>query len=618
MTITIQEKLADVSTKPGVYLMKDRENTVIYVGKATNLKRRVSSYFIKKGSAKHEQMDVKTEALVKKISSFETVITGTEKEALILESNFIKRYKPRYNIILKDDKHYPSLRLDAKSSSYPNLKIVRKVENDKALYFGPFSSSTSVRNTLKIIDKTFKLRKCKSNKVQNRVRPCLNYQMGTCFAPCCFDVDKDIYNKIVKEVVLFLKGRTPDLIRSIRKDMETAAKMLDFESAKTLRDKMFALERTLEKQVVVSCDFKDKDVIGVARTSNYSLIMLLFIRSGYLVGTRQFHFTQILSDNNEMIGTFIKQYYEKATIIPNEIIVPHTPCDALLLEEWLKKNKEKKVSIVMPVRGEKVRLINMAEQNAKNCLKAFMNSLESDMDILTRLQKSLKMSKIPLRVECFDNSTISGIEPVGCMVVFEKGKPLKSAYRKYKISKGTEQNDYAYMAEVLSRRFKNGDKSKPLPDLLMVDGGKGQLNIAASVIGKLNLDEKIELIGIAKKDRLKGENEDKIFKLGRANPVNLGKDKKSLFFLQRVRDETHRFALSFHQKRRNKKSMESILDTVPGIGEKRKKTLLRHFKSVARIKSASVKEISTLPGISCKAASEIHEKILSANTKDNK
>jgi excinuclease ABC subunit C len=591
-SIDLDKKLSMVSSEPGVYLIKDARGKIIYIGKAGNLKKRIGSYF-----SRQAQLDIKTRALVGKISTFETIITRTEKEALILESNLIKRHKPRYNVILKDDKRYPSLRLDI-NSPYPNLTIVREIKKNGSIYFGPFTSSNAVRETLKIINKTFKLRKCKTKEFKKRSRPCLNFQIKACFAPCCLDVDKSAYNEIVKEVTMFLNGRTSDLVCKIKNEMILAAKAQAFEQAAVLRDKLFAIEKTLEKQVVVTTDFKDRDVLAVAGSPECYLITLLFIRSGCLLGVRHYNFSETMSDNAEMIRAFITQYYERTPFIPREILVSTTLNDAPLLEDWLYILKGEKVNILHPKRGEKARLLNMAIQNAEDRLKDQIDSNAFDMDLLNRLRKRLKMERVPLRIECFDNSNISGTEPVAGMVVFEKGKPKKSSYRKYRIKTVPKQDDYAYMAEVLKRRYGKGDKSKPYPDMLMVDGGKGQMNIAVSVIKDLKLDSCFEIIGIAKKDEKRGEKEDKIYKPVRVNPINFGREGDILLFLQRIRDEAHRFAVSFHRKRRGKASLHSALDTIPSVGKKRKAILLKHFKSIKKIRAATIEELSTLPGIS--------------------
>jgi len=604
MPTSLNDKLSGTPNDPGVYLMKDAEGKVIYVGKAKNLKKRLSSYFKQSGQKEFRQTDLKTRVLVKKVLSFDTIITRTEKEALILESNLIKQYRPRYNVILKDDKRYPSLRLDIKSQ-YPSLNIVRKIEKNGAQYFGPFSSSQAVRQTLKIIHKTFKLRKCKTKNFKQRSRPCLNYQIGACLAPCCLNVDNKTYNEIVKEVILFLKGRTPELIKKIKKQMTSAARDHDYERAAVLRDKIFALEKILEKQVAVTTDFKDRDVIAIADSPEISLIALLFVRGGYLVGKMHFSFTKTISTKAEMVSAFIRQYYEKTHFIPQEVLVPIPLEDTCVLEDWLTAINQKKVRILYPIRGEKTQLVKMAANNAQNSLKDLTASTDAAIDISVRLQKRLRMDKMPERIECFDNSNISGTEPVAGMVVFENGKPNKSLYRKYKIKTVDKQNDYAYMAEILTRRYGKGEKSKPYPDLLVVDGGKGHLNIAVSIIKKFKLEKNFEIIGIAKKDAARGETNDKVYQPGRANPVNFGREGDLLLFLQKIRDEAHRFAIFFHRKRRDKKSIHSVFDTVSGIGKKRKEILLKHFGSIDRISKATLEELISLPGIDRKIAEEI-------------
>ncbi len=601
---SIKDKLAKVSSKPGVYLMKDVYGKVIYVGKARILKKRLASYFSRIENSR-SRMDMKTEILIRNISNFDTIITDSEKEALILESNLIKRYKPRYNVILKDDKRYPSLRLDIKNP-YPNLAVVRKIAKDGALYFGPYSSSGAVQKTLKIIHKTFKLRKCKQKDFNRRTRPCLNYQIESCLAPCCLDVDNKTYDDIVKEVILFLKGRTPDLIKKIKQEMISAANVHDYEKAAVLRDKMFALEQTLEKQVAVTNDFKDRDVLGIARSDENSIVTLLFIRSGFLIGKRNFKFSETMSTKSEMIGAFIRQYYDTTRFIPKEILVPAPLEDAFLTEEMLSKIKGQKVKVLSPKRGEKTRLVKMACQNAKNSLRELITEVSKDTQLLIRLQQRLKMDRLPFRIECFDNSSISGKDAVSCMVVFEKGKPNKSLYRKYRLKTAIAKDDYACMAEVLNRRYgKKNKTSEPYPDILMVDGGKGQLNIAVSVLTSLELEKKIQLISIAKRIEEKGEIQDKIYKPGQVNPVYLGREGDLILFLERIRDEAHRFAISFHRHRRSKTLMHSSLDSIQGVGKKRKLILFKHFKSIKKIRAATPEELSALPGISHKIAEKI-------------
>jgi excinuclease ABC subunit C len=599
----LQDNLSRVPSAPGVYLMKDSQGDILYIGKAQNLKKRLASYFGKTGIS-----DIKTGVLIDKIFNFETIITASEKEALILESNLIKRYKPRYNVVLKDDKRYPSLRLDVEHS-YPKLSIVRKIKKDGALYFGPYSSAQAVRETLKVINKTFKLRKCSDREFKTRTRPCLNCQMQGCLAPCCRDVDKKIYDDMVKEVVLFLKGRTPELIRKVKKDMVVAAEAQDFERAAVLRDKVFSLERTVEKQVAVSTDFKDRDVIAIARSSEIFLVTIFHVRGGFLLGTRNFYFSETMSNDEEILGIFIRQYYEKAHFIPKEILLSKRLEDSGLIEEWLRNLKGEKVVILRPHRGEKARLLNMAVQNAEKCLKDRLSAIAGELETLNRLQNRLNLARLPMRIECFDNSNLSGTEPVAGMVVFENGKSKKSAYRKYKIRTVIQPDDYAYMEEVLRRRYGKGEKSKPFPDLLMVDGGKGQLNIAVSVMRNLNLEKEFEIIGIAKKDIKKGEDQDKIYRPGRVNPINFGREGNLLLFLQKIRDEAHRYAIAFQRKRRKMRSLRSALDEVPGIGKKRKETLLTHFESITGIRSATLEELCTVPGINLRIATIIKKQL---------
>lgn len=603
MSTQFKEKLSLLPPLPGVYLMKDASGSIIYVGKAQNLKKRISSYF-----RSPEQLDPKTGILVQKLSTFETIITGTEKEALILESNLIKRHKPKYNVILKDDKRYPALRLDIQNP-YPSLTIVRKIGIDGAMYFGPFASAQAVRQTLKIIQKTFKLRKCKIREFQNRTRPCLNHQMGICMAPCCLPVDKNAYDEIVKEVGLFLKGRTTELIEKIKKQMQVAAQNQEYEYAAVLRDKMFALQKTLEKQVSVTTDLKDRDVLAVAASETASVLNLLMVRGGYLVGSRHFNLSGRLSTEPELLSAFLRQFYDNNHFVPGEILVPILPEDAVVFEDWLGDIKGARVKILAPRRGEKVRLVKMAFQNAHKGLKDLVALQTAEMDILHRLQYKLRMDRLPLRIECIDNSNISGRQPVAAIVVFINEKPQKSSYRKYSLTSVSGPDDYAYMAEVLRRRYGKGSDSLPYPDVLLVDGGKGQLNIGVTVLKAFDIENAFKVIGIAKKDKKKGETADKVYQPGRANPIDFSRDRDLLLFLQRIRDEAHRFAITFHRKRHRADSMQSMLDTVSGIGKQRKRMLLKHFGSIKKIRAATLEELSRLPGINDRIAGSIKDKL---------
>ena len=607
--ITILDKLANVPSGPGVYLMKDTAGHVIYVGKAAGLKKRLLSYF-----SKAEHGDPKTEALVQQIASFDIILSASEKEALILESNLIKRYRPRYNVILKDDKRYPCLRLNS-THPYPNFTIVRKIKKDGARYFGPFASAGAVRQSLKILNKTFKLRKCKDRDFKQRTRPCLHYQMQWCWAPCCKHVERARYNAQVKEAVLFLNGRTPDLIKKIKKEMVIEAGRQHFEKAAVLRDKIFALEKTLEKQMAISPDMKDRDVIALAASETHSVITILYIRNGFLLGTRHFSFIKTMSSPIESMGTFIRQYYEKAHFIPKEILVSHDPDDKALMMELLGQTKGSKVDILLPKKGEKRRLIHMAVENAENRLKEEMVSSAAEMNLLTRLKNRLELNRIPERIECFDNSHLLGKAPVSAMVVFERGQPAKKFYRTYRIKTAPVNDDYASMSEVLERRYNDAAKNAPLPDLVMVDGGKGHLSAvwralrhAHPAAEKRGADEELPtVVAIAKPDPRLNETHEKCYVRGRKNPVSLNAGHPVLLLLMRIRDEAHRRAVAYHRKLRSREMTESRLDRIPGVGPVTKKKLLSYFNNIKSISKAEFDDLSAVPGISGPLARRIYE-----------
>jgi excinuclease ABC subunit C len=593
------EEVRHVVSLPGVYLMRDKEGGILYVGKARNLKKRLQSYF--QANRPH---DPKTALMLSKVASFDTLSTHTEKEAFILESNLIKRHRPRYNVNLKDDKRYPSLKLNI-NDPYPTLTIVRKIGSDGALYFGPYASSGAVRQTIKFINKTFKLCKCRCETFKKRTRPCLNFQMGLCMGPCFMDIDPGLYREVVKEVVAFLRGRTPALIRKIKKQMLEAAQNQAYERAAMLRDKLFALEQTLEKQVSVTADHKDRDVVGITIEDDLSVITLLRIRGGYLLGSRHFSFENAVGSEQDQIDAFLRQYYESAPHVPKEVVVSHLPVDKDLVEELLSDQKNAKVTITAPQRGDKEKLVQMAVQNAHQALKEKRRLIDSQLDLLERLQKRLHLKRLPQRIECFDNSSLGGTEPVSGMVVFAHGAPQPSGYRRYKLVSSQKSDDYAYMAEVLRRRFSKVDDHNPLPDLLLVDGGKGQLNVAIAILLDLDLIEAFDVAGIAKKDPFVGEHQDKIYLMGRANPVQFGRDQDLLLFLQRIRDEAHRWAITFQRKRRHGNTLHSLLDEIDGVGPARKTQLLKYYGSLNNIAAASLTELQSQPGISERLAKTI-------------
>ncbi|MFP4477181.1 MAG: excinuclease ABC subunit UvrC [Desulfatibacillaceae bacterium] len=592
----LDEKLARLSTGPGVYLMRDEDGEVIYVGKARSLRKRVSTYF-----RKPSHKDMKTGVLVSRIASFDTILTGTEKEALILESNLIKKHRPRYNVILKDGKRYPSLRIDMRKP-YPRLEVVRKVKKDGAMYFGPYAAAGAAKQTSKFLHKNFKLRKCKGADPPKRARPCLFHQMNQCLAPCCLDVSEKRYHAIVEEIAMFLKGRTPQLVRKVLQEMLVASQNEQYELAAELRDRMFALNKTVEKQVAVTTDFMDRDVIALAREPEGSMATILFVRGGKIVGSRHYPFLESLGSDVDILENFVRQYYDQDNFIPREILVPLELENRDIIEQWLGEARGRRVHILAPQRGEKARLVEMAVQNARDAIREHFVAETGFHKLLGRLQRKLGMERFPERIECFDISNLMGTNPVASMVVFEDGAPARDSYRRFKIRDLDQPDDYAAMAQVLSRRFADKEGREALPDLLMVDGGRGQLSVATAVLKELDLDGLFSVVGIAKANEAKKETGDKVYRPGQANPVMFGRDTDLLLFLQRVRDEAHRFAVTFHRKRRGKAVRKSVLDEIPGVGEKRKKALLRHFGSLKALRAASIEEIADVPGIPRKLA----------------
>jgi excinuclease ABC subunit C len=597
------EVIKGISESPGVYLMKDAGGQIIYVGKAINLQKRLASYF-----QRQDAHSAKTALMVARVADIETVITASEKEALILESNLIKRHRPRYNVVLKDDKRYPSIRINI-NAAYPKIEIVRKTPKDGAVYFGPFSSALAVRQTVKLINKTFPLRKCSDRTLGHRTRPCIHHQMGQCLGPCCLPVDLKLYSGIVKDVILFLKGRTPELIKRVRRHMLKASAAQDFETAAVLRDRMVALEKTLERQVTVTTDFVDRDVIAISGSSDFRIVTVMNLRRGFLQGVRHFELTHAAPEKSELMEQFLGQYYQQAHGIPVEILVPRLPENAALLEETLSGWKRRRVRIRHPRRGEKRRLLEMAETNAKNTLRERIQKATGEAAVLENLKRRLHMDRLPARIECFDNSNLAGTNPVSAMVVFVNGRPHKAGYRKYAIRTVTSPDDYASMAEVLSRRYGKIGPANPEPDLLLVDGGKGQVSIAAAVLDQLGLTKRFAIAGIAKKDLEKKEIADKIYLPNRANPVNLGSDGRLLLLLEQIRDEAHRFAITFQRRRRTRATIRSVLDAVPGVGPKRKTALMKHFGSIKKIRAATVNELSELPGINPSLAEAIKQSL---------
>jgi len=577
---------------PGVYLFKDSSGNVIYVGKAKNLKKRVLSYFRQPGD-----LSRKTTVMMHRARSLEFILTSNEKEAFILESNLIKKHLPRYNIILRDDKQYPWVRLGAEDD-YPNLTIVRKPRKDGAFYFGPFSSAQSVRKTVKLIDRIFQLRKCRSRDLPSRARPCLNFQLGRCLGPCAGNVSPSGYKDIVEQVKLFLEGRSLELVKMLKRNMESASENLDFERAARIRDQIRAVERTIERQNVVSPRMGDQDVIGLAQQHGVFLVALLTIRDGFLTGSREFLLKNEGGSGPEVLEAFLKQHYPAEPFIPKHILVSETVEDLEAIAQWLSESANKRVYIERPARGEKLRLVKMALANAENLLKSRLEPAGEDLS--RSIQSALMLNRLPRTIEGLDISNISGEMAVGAVVSFVDGTPHKARYRNYKIKEVAGIDDYAMMAELAGRRLA-GD---PPPDLFLVDGGKGHLQAVKKVVDGLRLENAPGLAAIAKGDE-KGKT-DRIFIPNRKNPLPLKDGHPVLLLLMRIRDEAHRRAVAYHRKLRAKGLKLSDLDRIPGIGPQKKKLLLKHFGSLEAVAAAETEELARVPGINAPLAEEIY------------
>ena len=587
---------------PGVYLFVDLHAKVIYVGKAKNLKKRVLSYFRSRDNA-----SAKTARMMKMAEGLEFILTLTEKDAFILENDLIKKFKPRYNIILRDDKQYPCLRLDV-CEPYPRLGIVRKIKKDGALYFGPFSSANAVRNTTRVISSAFKLRKCKGAKLKTRTRPCLNFQMDRCLGPCAHEVSLKEYKKMVEQVRLFLEGRNRELVGGLKKEMAEAAAKLDFERAAESRDLIQAIERTVERQHVVSPSMIDQDVIGIAGKGPLRQIAALFVRGGHLTGSRSFLFENQTAALSEVLEAFLKQYYSAKAFIPKTILISEPIEDSVALGKWFCDLAGKKIMLHRPERGEKKNLVNMAVANAKNQLLG--HQVTQKENLLDLARSLLNLKRIPRSIEGLDISNLQGGLAVGTVVSFKDGEPDRRNYLNYRIKQVNGIDDYGMMAEMVKRRIARA----PLPDLFLVDGGKGHLAVVKRVLDQQSEFAAAppagvlpEVISLAKPDEGLGEQCDKIYIPGRKNPVRLKADHPVLFLMMRIRDEAHRRAINYHRNLRAKHLTRSRLDDIPGIGKRRKQILLKHFKGLHSISKATVEDLNQVSGISRDLALKIFQ-----------
>lgn len=602
---TVEEKIAELPARPGVYVMKNSSGEVLYIGKAKNLRSRVRSYFSRTGDGRYAVRFIAT-----RTEDIETIVTANEKEALFLEDTLLKKHKPRYNIRLKDSKTYVSIKITLQDE-FPRILVTRQVKRDGARYFGPYVSARDVRETVKFIRRIFPLCVCSKSVFASRTRPCLDHQLGLCSAPAVGLISKEEYRELVDGAVMFLEGRNKELLKVLKKKMEEASRGLEFEKAAEIRDRIAAIEGMLEDQRVVTHRAVDQDVVAFSRDEGWILFQVLFIREGRLVGSRDFGFEDAGLPDGEVLSTFLTQFYRGARHIPDEVVVQHRLEDSPVVEEWLTEKKGKKARLVVPARGDRVKLLGMAEANALEALRRKTAEKKSQRGVLQQLQRRLHLKKTPKVIEAYDISNIGGALAVGARVTFADGEPDKSRYRLYRI-KGVEgPDDYAMMYEVLSRRFSRAGDSY-VPDLVLMDGGKGQLNVAVEVVKALGI-EGVELASLAK-DKTDAElrleekgalpKGERVYLPGVKDPVFLKEGSKPDLLLRRIRDEVHRFAITYHRKLRSKE-LGSVLEKVPGIGPKKRKALFERFGDLDGIASASVEEIAEVPGITGELAERV-------------
>jgi excinuclease ABC subunit C len=609
-----EHQLKVLPDKPGVYLMKNALGEIIYVGKAKILKNRVRQYF--QSSKNHSE---KVKAMVKNIAEFEYIVTDSEMEALILECNLIKKYRPRYNILLKDDKHYPFIKVTI-NEDFPRIFITRILAKDGSKYFGPYTDTSAVYETIELLKKIFPIRNCKKYIKEDgeKIRPCLNYHIGLCKAPCGGLISKEDYGKLVSDVIDLLSGRDKNILRALKKEMEYESENLEFEKAAVLRDKILSVEKVTEKQKIITGNFEDEDFINIYSDDKDSCIQVFFLRGGKITGREHFVIEGTDDTNKkEIISNFIKEFYGGTAYIPKTIYVPDTE-DHELLQEWLGMKRGTKVTIKTPQKGEKKETLNLVEKNAKMTLENFKIKFIQEKEIhntaLEELAYMLNLEGIPYRIEAYDISNIQGVDSVGTMVVFENGRSINSNYRRFKINTLKGSIDYESMRENLTRRFKHGleeikgiqerklelssGKFCVFPDLILMDGGRGQVNIALEVLKSFDMD--IPVCGMVKDDR---HNTRGLIYNNEELPVNIQSNVMRL--ITRIQDEVHRFAITYHRSLRNKRVLHSVLEDIPNIGDKRRKELLKQFGSIESIQKATFEELIDTPTIDKKAAQSI-------------
>jgi len=605
-TQAVEEKLAGLPTKPGCYLHKDKNGTIIYVGKAINLRNRVRSYFHK--SANHTP---KIRRLVSNIADLEYIVTDSELEALVLECSLIKKHQPQYNVRLRDDRQYPYLCLTTREP-FPRLLLVRRVRDDKNRYFGPYPNSRAVYTTMELVNRIFPLISCgKSFDGRPVQKPCLYHHMGQCLAPCAGLADKEEYALAVKDVGDFLDGRQEQVVKKLREEMAEASEALEFERAARLRDRIQGVEEVLQRQKVITTEMIDQDVIAVVEDNtglNGSCVQMFFIRGGKLIGQNHFMVEGTGEETQgDVVQEFVKQYYQTAAYIPQEILLPHDMDEIAIVQSWLRQKKGKKVEIQVPLRGDKKKLVDMATENATHALEQIKAEMRAKLGNTERamqeLADSLGLAAAPHRIECFDISNTQGANQVASMVVCERGQMNKQEYRRFKIKREDDKpNDFASMQEVITRRLNEAKSDNPrfnkLPDLLIVDGGRGQVSSAMAAMAETGIT--VPLAGLAKQF-------EHLFLPNEPDPVILPRTSQALYLVQRIRDEAHRFANTFNAQLRGKQQTHSLLDDIPGIGPKRRKALQMHFGSVSKMKVATLEELAATPGMNTKLAETVYD-----------
>ncbi len=588
------EFLATVSHGPGVYQMLGRTR-VLYVGKARDLRKRLSQYAHFSGPP-----HAKTAVMLSHVQRVETILTTTEKEALILEASLIKQHRPRYNVILRDDKNYPLIKVTTREE-WPRVVVTRRRLRDGNRYFGPYASSTAMRSTLQMLYNQFPLRRCKT--VRERSRPCLNFQMGRCLAPCAGRVDAADYQRMVRDVLLILEGRTDQVVGELTAKMEQAAEALRFEQAAVYRDQIRALARTTEHQAIVADHHLDQDVFGIHRQDASVGIALLFVRGGMITGAQTFFLPEPLGEDDSLLSQTILQYYSTERQPPRELLLPFALEDAEPIGERLAELREGPVALLAPQRGKRMQLMQMAAANAAQIFSERAKKEQSWATLAAALQARLRLERQPEVIECVDISNLQGKQAVGSLVSFVHGDKAAGRYRHYRIRSQDTPDDYAMMGEVLARRLEKGLERDDLPDLLLLDGGKGQLQVAVAALARFDVGGRIDLVAIAKE---KAEEGEKLFRPGRKNPVLLPAHSPVLLYLMRIRDEAHRFGITFHRRLRGREQLQSRLDAIEGIGPKRKQQLLRTLGSLRRVAEADLDTLAAVPGIGPELARQIH------------